>query len=88
MSLIEGVGDEVIQFIVVVLVVAVASLAWWSTNARPDRYRTVLVMRSRPQHPVTVSILTSKSNNMQSDLINIFKHFNAYCIYLNYAFAF
>lgn len=71
MSLIEGVGDEVIQFIVVVLVVAVASLAWWSTNARPDRYRTVLVMRSRPQHPVTVSILTSKFNNMQSDFTNI-----------------
>ncbi|XP_046967044.1 transmembrane and ubiquitin-like domain-containing protein 1 isoform X2 [Vanessa cardui] len=58
MSLIEGVGDEVVQFVVVVLVVVVASLAWWSTNARPDRYRTVLVMRSRPHHPVTVSILT------------------------------
>ncbi|CAH0723866.1 unnamed protein product, partial [Brenthis ino] len=69
MSLIEGVGDEVIQFIVVVLVVAVASLAWWSTNARPDRYRTVLVMRSRPQHPVTVSILTR--TNITSSQINL-----------------
>ncbi|XP_045449054.1 transmembrane and ubiquitin-like domain-containing protein 1 [Melitaea cinxia] len=58
MSLIEGVGDEVVQFVVVLLVVVIASLAWWSTNARPDRYRTVLVMRSRPHHPVTVSILT------------------------------
>lgn len=58
MSLIEGVGDEVVQFMVVLLVVVIASLAWWSTNARPDRYRTVLVMRSRPHHPVTVSILT------------------------------
>lgn len=60
MSLIEGVGDEVVQFMVVLLVVVIASLAWWSTNARPDRYRTVLVMRSRPHHPVTVSILTSE----------------------------
>ncbi|XP_023943443.1 transmembrane and ubiquitin-like domain-containing protein 1 isoform X3 [Bicyclus anynana] len=58
MTLIEGVGDEVVQFLVVLLVVVVASLAWWSTNARPDRYQTVLVMRSRSHHPVTVSIVT------------------------------
>nr|XP_034828703.1 uncharacterized protein LOC117986008 isoform X2 [Maniola hyperantus] len=58
MTLIEGVGDEVVQFVVVLLVVLVASLAWWSTNARPDRYQTVLVMRSRTHHPVTVSIVT------------------------------
>ncbi|KAJ2947395.1 hypothetical protein O0L34_g17167 [Tuta absoluta] len=56
MPLIEGVGDEVVQFAGVVLVVVVAALAWWSTNARPDRYRTVLVMRSRAHHPVTVNI--------------------------------
>ena len=58
--MIDGIGDEVVQFVVVVLVVVVAALAWWSTNARPDRYRTVLVMRSRTLHPVTVSIRTSK----------------------------
>ncbi|XP_039750302.1 transmembrane and ubiquitin-like domain-containing protein 1 [Pararge aegeria] len=58
MTLIEGVGDEVVQFVIVLIVVLVASLAWWSTNARPDRYQTVLVMRSRSNHPVTVSILT------------------------------
>ncbi|XP_026759653.2 transmembrane and ubiquitin-like domain-containing protein 1 isoform X1 [Galleria mellonella] len=58
MTLIEGVGDEVIQFVAVVLVILVAVLAWWSTNARPDRYHTVLVMRSRAHHPVTVSIRT------------------------------
>lgn len=60
MPLIEGVGDEVVQFVAVILVVVVAALAWWSTNARPDRYRTVLVMRSRAQHPITVSIRTSE----------------------------
>lgn len=60
MTLIDGVGDEVVQFIAVVLVVVVAALAWLSTNARPDQYQTVLVMRSRTHHPVTVSIRTSK----------------------------
>ncbi|XP_061384468.1 transmembrane and ubiquitin-like domain-containing protein 1 isoform X1 [Danaus plexippus] len=71
MPLIEGVGDEVVQFAVVVLVVVVAMLAWWSTNARPNRYRTVLVMRSRA-HPVTVNMLsrtnvtTSQNTNQAS----------------------
>lgn len=60
MTLIEGVGDEVVQFVAVVLIILVAALAWWSTNANPDRYRTVLVMRSRTHHPVTVSIRTSE----------------------------
>ncbi|XP_045515326.1 transmembrane and ubiquitin-like domain-containing protein 1 isoform X2 [Pieris brassicae] len=58
MSLIAGVGDEVIQFMITVMVIVIASLAWWSTNSRPDRYRTVLLMRSRVTHPVTVSIRT------------------------------
>ncbi|KAJ0177699.1 hypothetical protein K1T71_006572 [Dendrolimus kikuchii] len=58
MPLIEGVGDEVIQFVVVVFVTIVAALAWWSTNARPDRYRTMLVMRSGDRHPATVNIRT------------------------------
>ncbi|XP_048001469.1 transmembrane and ubiquitin-like domain-containing protein 1 isoform X2 [Leguminivora glycinivorella] len=58
MTLIEGVGDEVVQFVAALAVVGVGMLAWWSTNARPDRYRTVLVMRSRA-HPVTVSIRPS-----------------------------
>uniref|UniRef100_A0A1E1VYK2 Ubiquitin-like domain-containing protein n=1 Tax=Pectinophora gossypiella TaxID=13191 RepID=A0A1E1VYK2_PECGO len=61
MTLIEGVGDEVVQFMVAVVVILVGTLAWLSTNARPDRYRTVLVMRSRPHHPVTVSIRTRPS---------------------------
>lgn len=63
MTMIDGVGDEVVHFVAVVIVVAVGALAWWSTNARPNRYRTVLVMRSRSLHPVTVSIRT-RSNLM------------------------
>ncbi|XP_075976456.1 transmembrane and ubiquitin-like domain-containing protein 1 isoform X4 [Anticarsia gemmatalis] len=65
MSLIAGIGDEVVQFVGVVLVGLVAALAWWSTNARPGRYRTVLVMRSRTHHPVTLRIGT-RSNLMLS----------------------
>lgn len=60
MPLIEGVGDEVVQFVAVVFIVLVAALAWWSTNARPDRYRTMLVMRSGARHPATVTIRTRK----------------------------
>ncbi|XP_047026005.1 transmembrane and ubiquitin-like domain-containing protein 1 isoform X5 [Helicoverpa zea] len=63
MPLIEGIGDEVVQFVAVVLVIVIAAVAWWSTNAQPDRYRAVLVMRSRTNHPVTVSIRT-RSNLM------------------------
>ncbi|XP_026330193.1 transmembrane and ubiquitin-like domain-containing protein 1 isoform X1 [Hyposmocoma kahamanoa] len=70
MTLIEGVGDEVVQFVAVVLIILVAALAWWSTNANPDRYRTVLVMRSRAHHPVTVSIRT-RSNLMITSTQNI-----------------
>ncbi|XP_041968317.1 transmembrane and ubiquitin-like domain-containing protein 1 isoform X2 [Aricia agestis] len=66
MTMIDGIGDEVIQFMAVVLIIFVASLAWWSTNARPNRYRTILVMRSRPHHPVTVSIRTRpNTTNLQ-----------------------
>lgn len=64
MTLIEGVGDEVVQFVAALVVAAVGALAWWSTNARPDRYRTVLVMRSRAHHPVTVSIRPRKCTNL------------------------
>ncbi|XP_068621953.1 transmembrane and ubiquitin-like domain-containing protein 1 isoform X2 [Battus philenor] len=56
MTLIEGVGDEVVQFVVAVILIVISILAWWSTNARPNRYRTVLLMRSRTTHPITVSI--------------------------------
>lgn len=74
MTLIEGVGDEVVQFVVVVLIILVAAIAWWSTNANPDRYRTVLVMRSRAHHPVTVSIRTSEFLGF-----NTIRIFNYHC---------
>ncbi|GBP47958.1 Transmembrane and ubiquitin-like domain-containing protein 2 [Eumeta japonica] len=68
MTLIEGVGDEVTQFAAIVILVLVAALAWWSTNARPDRYRTVLVMRPRTHHRV-ISVHTPATNaNVEESL--------------------
>lgn len=58
MPIIEGIGDEVVQFACAMLLITISTLAWWSTNARPDRYRSVVVMRSQAQHPVSVSIRT------------------------------
>ncbi|VVC94461.1 unnamed protein product [Leptidea sinapis] len=58
MTLIEGVGDEVLQFAIILLVVIITSIAWWSTNSRQDRYQSMPLMRSRPIHPVAVSVRT------------------------------
>ncbi|XP_046393970.1 transmembrane and ubiquitin-like domain-containing protein 1 [Ischnura elegans] len=45
MSLIEGIGDEVIQFFVVVFIIVVGLLAWWSTSiAEQPLVRAVLVL--------------------------------------------
>lgn len=58
MQLIDGIGDEVVHFAVTMVVMMIAMLAWWSTNARMDRYRTIL-LRQRTDHPVTLSIRTN-----------------------------
>lgn len=49
MSLVEGVGDEVTQFFIALLIVGLALLAWWSTNISetPSLVRTVLVLERR-----------------------------------------
>jgi hypothetical protein len=53
MSLIEGVGDEVIQFFMLVIVVLVALIAWWSTSiADQPLIRTVLILERRTRHRV------------------------------------
>ncbi|XP_037090360.1 transmembrane and ubiquitin-like domain-containing protein 1 [Pollicipes pollicipes] len=45
MTLIEGVGDEVTLFFVLVVLAAVACLAWWTTRVaeRPLRIQTIIV---------------------------------------------
>ncbi|XP_045535402.1 transmembrane and ubiquitin-like domain-containing protein 1 isoform X2 [Papilio machaon] len=63
MTLIEGVGDEVVQFVISVLLIIVGILAWWSTNARPNRYRPVMMMRTRTDQPIIGAInLRSRTN--------------------------
>jgi transmembrane and ubiquitin-like domain-containing protein len=48
MSLVEGVGDEVTQFFIALVVIALALLAWWSTNiSETPLVRTVLVLERR-----------------------------------------
>jgi len=48
MSLVEGVGDEVTQFFVALLIVGLSLLAWWSTNiSETPLVRTVLVLERR-----------------------------------------
>lgn len=61
MTLIEGIGDEVVQFFFVVVCVLTAILAWVSTGHRPDRFRTVVIMERNhravtQRQPVTVNI--------------------------------
>ncbi|KPJ00003.1 Transmembrane and ubiquitin-like domain-containing protein 1 [Papilio xuthus] len=66
MPLIEGVGDEVVQFVISVLLIIVGILAWWSTNARPNRYRPVMMMRTRTNQPIGAISLRSTSSARSS----------------------
>ncbi|XP_050666952.1 transmembrane and ubiquitin-like domain-containing protein 1 isoform X2 [Leptidea sinapis] len=70
MTLIEGVGDEVLQFAIILLVVIITSIAWWSTNSRQDRYQSMPLMRSRPIHPVAVSVRTTRTSGQLSRVGN------------------
>ncbi|XP_069675233.1 transmembrane and ubiquitin-like domain-containing protein 1 [Periplaneta americana] len=55
MTLIEGVGDEVTQFFVLVVVILVGIIAWWSTSiADQPLIRTVLILERRTRHRVPV----------------------------------
>lgn len=48
MTIIEGVGDEVIHFFVLLIIVFIALVAWWSTNiSERPLIRTVLILERR-----------------------------------------
>ncbi|KPJ12910.1 Transmembrane and ubiquitin-like domain-containing protein 1 [Papilio machaon] len=69
MTLIEGVGDEVVQFVISVLLIIVGILAWWSTNARPNRYRPVMMMRTRTNQPIIGAINLRSTSSARSSLV-------------------
>lgn len=52
MSVIEGIGDEVVQFFSVVFVVVLGVAAWWSTSIRDSHHniRTVLILERRSRN--------------------------------------
>ena len=55
MTLIEGIGDEVTQFFVLVVIVLIGLIAWRSTSiADQPLIRTVLILERRTRHRVAV----------------------------------
>ncbi|XP_077297628.1 uncharacterized protein LOC143919272 [Arctopsyche grandis] len=50
MTIIEGVGDEVTQFCLIVLCGIIALLAWWSTAQQPHRFRTAVILDRNVRH--------------------------------------
>lgn len=75
MPLIEGVGDEVVQFLVIIVILAVAIVAWWSTSSRV--HRTVFVMRSTRPTPagVRVTLRTGKWSLLYMSIIIYFIYY-------------
>lgn len=52
--MIEGVGDEVVHFFAVVLIIVLALLAWWSTSiTEGPLIRTVLILERRTRNRTT-----------------------------------
>lgn len=62
MSLIEGVGDEVTDFFIVMSILLVGWLAWCSTNiADQPLIRTVLILRDRT--PTRIATIRASRQN-------------------------
>jgi hypothetical protein len=65
MSLVEGIGDEVIQFFGVLFVTLLGFVAWWSTGIRDrPQIRTVLILEHRSSGD-TNSTETGRTNTVQ-----------------------
>jgi hypothetical protein len=70
MTLIEGVGDEVTHFFVLVIVVLVGLIAWWSTSiADQPLIRTVLILERRTRHRIEPPP-TSSANSLLDNSID------------------
>lgn len=67
MTLIEGVGDEVTDFFIVVGVILIGWIAWCSTNiSEQPLIRTVLIL----QHRTRTRIAELRANNSSSRIID------------------
>jgi hypothetical protein len=69
MTLIEGVGDEVTQFFVLVIVVLVALIAWWSTGITDQPLiRTVLILERRTRHRVEPPAMSPANSSLDNSI--------------------
>ena len=80
MSLIEGIGDEVINFVIVSLTLIISWISWcwiewWSTNiSNQPLTRTILILqrRSSPQvHESTVNQDVTNAQNLNNIRVNV-----------------
>lgn len=69
MPVIEGIGDEVVQFFSVVLVVVLAVAAWWSTSIRESSHsiRTVLILERRSRNRINAESAQPPATVTDSD---------------------
>lgn len=68
MAMVAGIGDEVIHFFAVVLVVLLAVLAWWSTSiTEGPLIRTVLILERRTRNRTTVETVQAQPSVSESE---------------------
>lgn len=77
MTLIEGIGDEVIHFFIGILIVIIVTLAWWTTDVTEQRsFGTVYVFRRRrtrnqrnlTSHTQSSEIIEDQNNHSNSTI--------------------
>lgn len=68
MSMIEGIGDEVVQFFSAVIIVGVALLAWWSTNiTEGPLIRTVLILERRSRNRTATEVVAPQPSVTENE---------------------
>lgn len=69
MTLIEGVGDEVTQFFVLVFIVLVGLIAWWSTSiVDQPLIRTVLILERRARHRIEPAPTSPANSSLDNSI--------------------
>lgn len=73
MTIIEGVGDEVIHFFILLAIIFIALVAWWSTNiSERPLIRTVLILERRatrrtPTDTQTTPVVTTDASEITQE---------------------